>query len=371
MKKKLLGIFVCMLLIATALPAVGTLNIKEEESVLLNPSSTTTDVVWSDNFDSYSLGQFLDGTPDDGGWKIWNGSPDGDGAYVVDNQSLSNPHSVEILGKSDIVHEFTRICSGNWTFTDWVYVPTDFSDASCFILMSYYPTPYSYDIWQLAVIFNGGTGFVKSYPSGPTLPLITGQWVELRVEIDFEADCLECYYNDELLDEKKWTVDIYGNPGCYRNLAAVDLGWAYSYPDTPIYHDDLSIDGEAGPDHELACEGSLSWTVKPGTNVTGNFIVENIGEPNSRLEWIIDEYPDFGIWTCDPSGGSLKPEEGPITIHVTVQAPDEKDNYMGELKLRAICDPDETCTIDVSLSTPRNKPFNFNYPLLSWHKTIL
>ena len=29
MKKKLLGIFVCMLLIATALPAVGTMNEKE------------------------------------------------------------------------------------------------------------------------------------------------------------------------------------------------------------------------------------------------------------------------------------------------------------------------------------------------------
>ena len=32
MKKKIIGIFVCMLLIATALPAVGLTNIKEIET---------------------------------------------------------------------------------------------------------------------------------------------------------------------------------------------------------------------------------------------------------------------------------------------------------------------------------------------------
>ena len=70
MKTKLIGILVCMLLIATALPAVGTMNIKNSDNIPLEPKSASTGVVWSDNFDSYSLGQLLDGTPDDGGWKI-------------------------------------------------------------------------------------------------------------------------------------------------------------------------------------------------------------------------------------------------------------------------------------------------------------
>ena len=50
---------------------------------------------WSDNFDSYTTGQFLDGTPDDGGWKGWDDDPQF-GAYVVSDQALSTPHSVEI-----------------------------------------------------------------------------------------------------------------------------------------------------------------------------------------------------------------------------------------------------------------------------------
>ena len=145
-----------------------------------------------------------------------------------------------------------------------------------------------------------------------------------------------------------------------ESLASVNI--FYNGPmNTPVYHDDFSLDGVAGPDHELECEGSLSWTdVKAGKTVTGSFNVSNIGEPNSRLEWIIDEYPDFGIWTCDPSGGSLKPEGSPITIEVSVIAPDKKGDYTGELKLRAVCDSDETCTIYVSLSVPKNKAFNMN-----------
>ena len=115
-------------------------------------------------------------------------------------------------------------------------------------------------------------------------------------------------------------------------------------------------------------DGSLNWIDVPaGSTVTGNFTVENIGEPGSRLEWIIDEYPDFGTWTCDPYDGSLKPEDGPITVQVTVEAPDKKNKeYTGELKLHVIGNPSDNCTIDVQLSTPKNKPFNFNFNLLSW-----
>jgi len=71
-----------------------------------------------------------------------------------------------------------------------VYVPADFSERSALALDSYHPIPWDeYALMrQIAVIFNGDTGLVKNYPDGPTLPLITGQWVELRMESDLEAD---------------------------------------------------------------------------------------------------------------------------------------------------------------------------------------
>ena len=364
MYKKIVGIVVLTLLTASALPVVGTINIERSESIQFESKSSSTDIVWSDNFDSYSLGQLLDGDPEDGGWKICHCPYPSEGAYVVDDQSLSNPHSVEIVGESDIIHEFSGIYSGNWTFTDWIYVPAEFSEACALALDSYMPDPWVNELVfrQLAVVFNGDTGFIECYPTGPTLPLITDQWVELRIEFDLEADWLECYYNDEILIAKNWTEDIIWGTG-FRNLAAVTLSYTQSYGpmDTPIYHDDFSIDGEgSGLIPNLQCEGSLSWTCKKGATVTGNFTVKNIGDANSRLEWIIDECPDFGTWTCDPFKGSLTPEDGELTVTATLEAPKKVKDYNGVIKVIAVGDPDDFCEIPVQVNVPRDRAINFN-----------
>jgi len=256
LKKKILGIFVCMLLIATALPAVGTTNIEKTDNISSDPKSASTGVVWSDNFDSYSLGQLLDGTPDDG------------------------------VGQADIIHEFTGLNSGNWTYTEWVYVPDDYAGGSCIFLGSYYVSGnMAVSRWHLGVSFDGDSDVVYDYYGGvANLPLITDQWVELRVELNFEEDWCECYYNDELLVAGIWTDMGYGDG--YYNLAGLDFCWG----DVSIYHDNLSIEGETnGLESNLDCDGSLNWIDVPaGSTVTGNFTVENIGDPGSRLEWIID-----------------------------------------------------------------------------------
>ncbi|UCD14423.1 MAG: PKD domain-containing protein [Thermoplasmatales archaeon] len=121
------------------------------------------------------------------------------------------------------------------------------------------------------------------------------------------------------------------------------------------------------PEPDLSCDGSLSWTdVKPGDTVTGNFTVENVGSNGSLLDWDIVKRPGWGKWTFDPeSGEDLTPEDGKVMVNVSVAAPDEKNSeFTGEVKIVNKENSSDFCTIDVSLSTPKNKPFNFN--LLSW-----
>ena len=120
---------------------------------------------------------------------------------------------------------------------------------------------------------------------------------------------------------------------------------------------------------DLECEGGLSWSsVKAGEEVTGSFTVENIGDSYSLLDWEISEWPDWGNWTFTPlSGNNLKPEDGAFTVNVEVVAPDEKnENFSGVVKIVNKENSSDFCTIDVSLATPRNKTFNYNYSLLSW-----
>jgi hypothetical protein len=126
--------------------------------------------------------------------------------------------------------------------------------------------------------------------------------------------------------------------------------------------DDLAFvltDGEpAEPD--LECDGELSWSdVEPGTNVTGSFEVRNNGDPTSILNWNTSSFPDWGVnWTFAPKASVLTPEMDWITVEVEVIAPEEEnEEFEGEIVLVNVEDPDDTCTIPVTLVTPYESPF--------------
>jgi hypothetical protein len=106
----------------------------------------------------------------------------------------------------------------------------------------------------------------------------------------------------------------------------------------------------------LNCEGSLSWTkVKPGKTVTGSFQVENIGGSNSFLNWNINiSTLDWGTWSFVPeSGVNLTPQDGKLTVEVTVKAPDEKNTkFEGYIRVENVDNTTDFDVIPVYLKTP-------------------
>ncbi len=127
-----------------------------------------------------------------------------------------------------------------------------------------------------------------------------------------------------------------------------------------------SNNGPQGPD--LECLGSLRWSsVKPGSIVTSIINVKNIGKPNSEIDWEIAEYPDWGTWTFIPSSGEdLKPEDGIKNVEVTVVAPKmNEQEFNGTVKIVNKQNSDDFCTLQVTLSTKRNKP-SILHSLFQW-----
>jgi hypothetical protein len=118
----------------------------------------------------------------------------------------------------------------------------------------------------------------------------------------------------------------------------------------------------AGPD--LETEGNLRWTrVRPNSTVTGSFIVKNVGDPGSDLDWKITEYPSWGRWSFNPrSGIDLKPEDGDLNIQVSVVAPAEEANFTGRIKVIQT-NGYEINYVLVSLSTPKLKYIDFSEKL--------
>jgi hypothetical protein len=186
---------------------------------------------WADDFDSYATDISLHGV---GGWKGWDNDPTWT-AYTRDEYALSVPNSVEIAGNSDLIHEYTGYTSGQWTYTAWQYVPEDFVGESYFIMQNTYNDGGPYN-WSTQIRFDSALGVVESEFEAVQLPLITGRWVEIRNEIDLDADWQEIYYDGQLLSAKSWTEGLSG--GGALNIGSVDL---FANGASAVYYDDMSL----------------------------------------------------------------------------------------------------------------------------------
>ena len=129
---------------------------------------------------------------------------------------------------------------------------------------------------------------------------------------------------------------------------------------SPVDYATVTVKNEEEPEKnpDLECTGALHWSdITPKVTVSGEFIIENVGDSGSELSWEIVETPSWGDWTFHPSDGSgLTPENGAFTVNVLVVAPDEKEqSFTGEIKIVNSDDPSDYCSVDISLATPKAK----------------
>ena len=359
MKTKLLGIFVCMLLIATALPAVGTMNEIETPMVAglgdnsVNHQSVTRDIMNSNR-----------------GAILWDNGMHYQGS-IVSQWDPTGPF--EAIGADDFqFEETTEITDVHWTGGYW----NPGGD-------------FDFD-WNVSFYMDRGDGmapgakiYEQVFPNAEVHETFIEEiwngwmfsyWVDLADAITFTGG------------EKYW-ISIQGvgfSPpdsywGCHQPVVLHDLVWKSpqgGYPDWTsstelFYHNALDFcfqltgDGES-PVPDFDCDGTLCWTdVEPGAIVNSTFVVINNGDVGSMLGWEVLSHPTWGTnwsakwyyldWLIMTDGGfvgTTTPEE----IFVEVIAPDEpEETFTGEVVLVNSEDPDDTCIIDVSLATPVNQ----------------
>lgn len=240
-------------------------TIQQPTKLSTQPIMNPADRNWIENFDSYETGSALNGQ---GGWFPWDGVAANTG-YVRDNQSRSTPNSLEIKWTTstvwvDMVHTFTNVNSGNWTFSAWQYVPSDMTGNSFFILMNNYTNgSHSNNAdWSLQLEFSASGGTIFDYNNvTKTLPLIKDAWTQIQVEINFEADIQTIYYGGQFLESTSWKNHV--APGGRQNLACVDL-YADSAYSTAVYWDDLSVSPSAPP---LTCDAGGPYTGYTGAQI--------------------------------------------------------------------------------------------------------
>jgi hypothetical protein len=278
----------------------------------------------------------------------------------MDVEVYDGEKSVEIVDSSDLVHEYEGYTSGLWTYTAYQFIPEDFSGSTYFIILSDYEDGAGQDNkWALQLRFDSLNQVVESEFDTISLPLITGQWVELLTIIDLDTDYFKFFYDGQLLIEKAWTASINNDGSGFLNIAAVDL---FANAASEVYYDAMSLTEGWPAVPDLKCSGEIRVEdVSPGSTVTGSFTVENGGDAGSELDWEVTEYPEWGSdWASTPASGTgLTPEDGPVTVEVTFTAPpDSETEFFDQIKVENSNNAGDFCKIDVSITTPRTRSVN-------------
>jgi len=220
--------------------------------------------------------------------------------------------------------------------TEWVW------------LSIYENTTYNFVLTPLTQYDGSLSGYVNNTLMNP----IEGA----RVRVHFHGT-----YEEDYTDSSGY-YHVTNIPICYclKNATASKVGyeteWILLSITENTTHDFVLTSLDPVPD--LDCEGDLYFTdVEPGETVTGSFTVENIGDPESLLDWELESYPDWGTWTFDPYWGEdLTPEDGLVTVDVEIIFPEENFEPYGCVKIVNSEDPDDFCIIDICVSPPPPPP---------------
>jgi hypothetical protein len=183
---------------------------------------------FAEGFESYAAGSNVHGQ---GGWKGWDNVA-ARGASVSNRMAHSDRNSLEVLGSSDLVHEFS-LSGDKWVVTAWQYIPSGARGSTFFILLNTYRDMGPYD-WSVQTEYNLSTGTV-SPQTGTTRSetrMVYDQWVEIRVVIDLTANTFEESYNGVRIATGPWDA------GAHGTLQALDL---YGNGASSIYYDDISV----------------------------------------------------------------------------------------------------------------------------------
>ncbi len=182
---------------------------------------------FTEDFESYAAGSAMHGQ---GGWKGWDNVA-GSGAPVSSKYAYSGSKSVEIIGTSDLVHEFA-ISGNRWVFSAMQYIPSGSTGSTYFILLNTYRDGGP-DDWSVQSNMNMTSGVINLELGSGTATIVYDRWVELKCIINLDENTVDEYYNGELISTHQWDDNVHGT------LQAVDL---YGNGASSVWYDDVKVE---------------------------------------------------------------------------------------------------------------------------------
>ena len=204
-------------------------------------------VLFSDDFDTYTLGSYLV-VSNPVNFTTWSGGSGGaDDVKITDEQSKSQPHSVKIhasvpAGDEDIVWLLGNKTAGKYEIEFSIFVGAGANQGAYFnMLQAIPPSPE----WAFSLVFDPSLDLLFSWNNVGSVigTYAKGQWIDFKVNVNLDADSAFLWVDNVMLAEWQWSVKESGGVGL-KQLAGVNFyAYAGGAPGTEVlyYIDDVKF----------------------------------------------------------------------------------------------------------------------------------
>ncbi len=178
----------------------STLSLSAFIVLIFCSMSFSQTTVFSDGFDSYTVGQGV-AMNNNVDWDTWSGGGGGsEDPLVSDAFSNSPSNSFVVVANNDLIHRFGRLNSGMYSVSWQAYIPA--GNSGFFNLMSAFDLGTFH--WNMEIYFDvGGTGRHLTGDPDVAFSWTEDTWMEVEVIVDLDNDLAEFWLDGAMVSS--WT----------------------------------------------------------------------------------------------------------------------------------------------------------------------
>lgn len=258
-------------------------------------------VIFSDNFDSYTAGQKLC-SQNNTDWTTWSNAPGGsEDAVISTEQASSGSNSLKVTGTNDIIYRFSNQTSGVFDIDFNYYVPSSGSGAY-FNLQHYYNPGIE---WAFeSFLYNSGTGYITINGSNTNFSFPINSWFPVKIHVDLDNNSATLTVNNT--DVTTWTFsNTSDNTSGICQLGSVNFYAGAPNNGSGTYYVDDFVFSEISAANDgsfvFSPEGDINVSVGTNFPSTTSYTL-NLSNPggtpvNYRIVPVYDVEPSLGQLT--------------------------------------------------------------------------
>jgi hypothetical protein len=208
-------------------------------------AGTSQTLLYSENFDSYTLGDYI-GVVSNTWWRTWSGTPGGaDDVKVSNEQAFSAPHALKFYaaaaqGDGDMVLKLENKTTGQYEVEFKMYIGDLPAYGGYFNMLHILPASAE---WAFSLTFlpNNDIGFSWNNVTNVVGTYSKGVWNDIKVNVNLDLDSAHLWVNSMKLASWQWSIQESGGAGL-KALAGVNFyAYAGGDPGTQVlyYIDDV------------------------------------------------------------------------------------------------------------------------------------